>query len=151
MAPPNFRRVLNASFEIQEQATQDFESLAEALAENIARRIAASLGIDPDTVFDPDGSDGRRVGRSAFEQTLQSVSGDEALRAVVMASDLEDIEDFIGQSGTFAIRERLSDAVTRLAGLAEQSLISQGVAAQGVLDTVAAEAFDWDVPRKYFG
>ena len=140
MAPPTFRRLLRASFDIQEQAIQDFEELSEALAENIARRIAASLGIDPDTIFPADGSDGRMVGRSAFEQTLQSVSGDEALRAVVMASELEDIEDFIAQSGTLAIREKVSEAVARLAGLAEQSLIAQGVAAQGVLDTVAAEA-----------
>ena len=140
MAPPNFRRILDASATIQDRAEQDFEELAEALAENIGRRIAASLGVDPDTVFPPDGSDGRAVGRTNFERLLQSVTGDDAVRAVVLASGVEDIEDFIAQSGSLAARETLTRAVGDLAGLAEQSLVAQGIAAEGALDTVAAEA-----------
>lgn len=140
MAPPNFRRILNASANIQDRAEQDFEELAEALAENIGRRIAASLGVNPDQVFPPDGSDGRAVGRTNFERLLQSVTGDDAVRAVVLASGVEDIEDFIAQSGSLAARETLARAVGDLAGLAEQSLVAQGIAAQGALDTVAAEA-----------
>jgi hypothetical protein len=58
----------------------------------------------------------------------------------VSAADLEDIEDFIAQSGSLAAREKITEAVTRLAGMAEQSLVSQGIAAQGALDTVGAEA-----------
>jgi hypothetical protein len=140
MAPPNFRRTLDASARIQDQAEIDFENLAEALAENIGRRIAASLGIDPSSIFPPDGSDGRLVGRTNFERVLQSVSGDDAVRAVVLSSDIDDIEDFIAQSGSLAARDALTRAVSDLAGLAEQSLVAQGIAAKGALDTVAAEA-----------
>lgn len=140
MAPPNFRRILNASVSIQDKAEQDFEILAEALAENIGRRIAASLGVDPSLVFPADGSDGRAVGRTNFERLLQSVSGDDAIRAVVLSAGVEDIEEFIAQSGSMAARETLTRAVSDLAGLAEQSLVAQGIAAQGALDTVAAEA-----------
>ena len=140
MAPPNFRRLLGASFNIQDKATDNFQDLAEALSENIGRRLAASLGVDPDSVFPPDGSDGRMVGRTNFERLMQSVSGDEAVRAVVLSSDIQDIEEFVAQSGSAAARAALSDAVSDLAGLAERSLVAQGVAAEGVLDTVAAEA-----------
>ena len=140
MPPPNFRRLLETAFEIQETATDDFEDLAEDLAENIGRRLAASMGVDPDTVFPPDGSDGRKVGRTNFERLLQSVSGDDAVKAVVMASDLADLEDFVAESGSLAARERIQRAVSSLAGIAESSLVAQGIAAQGALDTVAAEA-----------
>ena len=140
MAPPDFRRLLDASFKIKDNAVEDFEDLAEAMSENIGRRLAASLGVDPDTVFPPDGSDGRMVGRTKFEKILQSVSGDEAVRAVVLASGLDDLEDFVAQSGSLAARETIAKAVSDLAGLAERSLVAQGVAAEGVLDTVAAEA-----------
>tara|TARA_R100001510_G_C7656566_1_gene216729 strand:- start:3915 stop:4892 length:978 start_codon:yes stop_codon:yes gene_type:complete len=140
MPPPDFRRLRDASFNLQTKATEDFEELAEALAENIGRRIAASLGVDPDTVFPADGSDGRMVGRTRFEQLLQGVTGDDAVRAVVLASGLEDIEDFVAQSGSAAARRALTDAVGDLAGLAERSLVAQGIAAEGALDTVAAEA-----------
>jgi hypothetical protein len=71
---------------------------------------------------------------------LQSVTEPEAIKAVVMAAELEDIEEFVAQSGSLAAREVISDAVTKLAGMAEDSLISQGIAAKGALDTVAAEA-----------
>lgn len=140
MQPPKIRRLLDAAFQIKETAELDFEDVAAALAENIGRRIAASLGADPDLVFPPDGSDGRMVGRTAFEQLMQSVSGADAVRAVVLAADVADIEDFVAQAGSLRARDILLKAVQDLAGLAEKSLIAQGVAAAGVLDTAAAEA-----------
>ncbi len=138
--PSKFEKLLDKASKTQAKATEDFEDLAFRLAENIGRRIAASLGVDPDTVYPPDGSDGRRVGQTNFEQLLQTVSGDDAVKAVVMAADIVDIEDFVTQSGTAAARERIQQAVGTLAGIAEESLVAQGVAAKGALDTVAAEA-----------
>ena len=140
MASPNLRRLLNASHQLQDKTVEDFEALSFALAENLGRRIAASLGVDPNLIYPPDGSDGRQVGRTNFERLLQSVTEPEAIKAVVMAAELEDIEEFVAQSGSLAAREVISDAVTKLAGMAEDSLISQGIAAKGALDTVAAEA-----------
>jgi len=140
MASPNLRRLLNASHQLQDRTVEDFEALSFALAENLGRRIAASLGVDPNLIYPPDGSDGRQVGRTNFERLLQSVTEPEAIKAVVMAAELEDIEEFVAQSGSLAAREVISDAVTKLAGMAEDSLISQGIAAKGALDTVAAEA-----------
>jgi len=140
MASPNLRRLLNASHQLQDRTVEDFEALSFALAENLGRRIAASLGVDPNLIYPPDGSDGRQVGRTNFERLLQSVTEPEAIKAVVMAAELEDIEEFVAQSGSSAAREVISDAVTKLAGMAEDSLISQGIAAKGALDTVAAEA-----------
>lgn len=140
MASPDLRRLLNASHKLQDRTVADFEDLSFALAENVGRRLAASLGVDPDLIYPPDGSDGRLVGRTNFERLIQSVTDADAVKAVVSAADLEDIEDFIAQSGSLAAREKISEAVTRLAGMAEQSLVSQGIAAQGALDTVGAEA-----------
>ena len=140
MASPDLRRLLNASHKLQDRTVADFEDLSFALAENVGRRLAASLGVDPDLIYPPDGSDGRLVGRTNFERLIQSVTDADAVKAVVSAADLEDIEDFIAQSGSLAAREKITEAVTRLAGMAEQSLVSQGIAAQGVLDTVGAEA-----------
>ncbi len=140
MASPDLRRLLNASHKLQNKTVEDFEDLSFALAENVGRRIAASLGVDPDLIYPPDGSDGRLVGRTNFERLIQSVTDADAVKAVVSAADLEDIEDFIAQSGSLAAREKITEAVTRLAGMAEQSLVSQGIAAQGALDTVGAEA-----------
>ena len=140
MASPNLRRLLNASHQLQDKTVEDFEALSFALAENLGRRIAASLGVDPNLIYPPDGSDGRQVGRTNFERLLQSVTEPEAIKAVVMAAELDDIEEFVAQSGGLAAREVISDAVTKLAGMAEDSLISQGIAAKGALDTVAAEA-----------
>ena len=140
MASPNLRRLLNASHQLQDKTVEDFEALSFALAENLGRRIAASLGVDPNIIYPPDGSDGRQVGRTNFERLLQSVTEPEAIKAVVMAAELEDIEEFVAQSGSLAARDVISDAVTKLAGMAEDSLISQGIAAKGALDTVAAEA-----------
>ena len=138
--PKKFKRIVNQSFQLQELTTEQFKKLLDAFSENVARRLAASLGEDPDLVFPPDGSDGRRTGRTNFERILQSVSGPDAVSAVVMAAGIEDIEDFVDASGAGAAREKVREAVARLAGLAEKSLIAQGVAAEGVLDTVAAEA-----------
>lgn len=140
MASPDLRRLLNASHKLQDKTVADFEDLSFALAENVGRRLAASLGVDPDLIYPPDGSDGRLVGRTNFERLIQSVTDADAVKAVVSAADLEDIEDFIAQSGSLAAREKITEAVTRLAGMAEQSLVSQGIAAQGALDTVGAEA-----------
>lgn len=140
MASPDLRRLLNASHKLQDRTVADFEDLSFALAENVGRRLAASLGVDPDLIYPPDGSDGRLVGRTNFERLIQSVTDADAVKAVVSAADLEDIEDFIAQSGSLAAREKITEAVTRLAGMAEQSLVSQGIAAQGALDTVGAEA-----------
>lgn len=140
MASPDLRRLLNASHNLQDRTVADFEDLSFALAENVGRRLAASLGVDPDLIYPPDGSDGRQVGRTNFERLIQSVTDADAVKAVVSAADLEDIEDFIAQSGSLAAREKIAEAVTRLAGMAEQSLVSQGIAAQGALDTVGAEA-----------
>lgn len=140
MASPDLRRLLNASHKLQNKTVEDFEDLSFALAENVGRRLAASLGVDPDLIYPPDGSDGRLVGRTNFERLIQSVTDADAVKAVVSAADLEDIEDFIAQSGSLAAREKITEAVTRLAGMAEQSLVSQGIAAQGALDTVGAEA-----------
>ena len=140
MASPDLRRLLNASHKLQNKTVEDFEDLSFALAENVGRRLAASLGVDPDLIYPPDGSDGRLVGRTNFERLIQSVTDSDAVKAVVSAADLEDIEDFIAQSGSLAAREKITEAVTRLAGMAEQSLVSQGIAAQGALDTVGAEA-----------
>ena len=135
-----FKRVVDQSFQLQELTTEEFKKLLEAFGENVGRRLAASLGEDPDLVFAPDGSDGRRTGKTDFERLLQSVSGPDAVRAVVMAAGVDVIEDFVEAAGTGAAREAVRDAVAKLAGLAERSLVAQGVAAAGALDTVAAEA-----------
>ena len=140
MSAPKIRKVLDRSYAIQDDTVEDFTRLMAMLHENIGRRIAASLGVDPDSVFAPDGHDGRLVGRTAFEQLLQETSDPDAVRAIVMSAGLDDIEDFVGASGSTKAIKSVTDAVSKLAGLAEDSLVAQGLAAKGVLDTVAAEA-----------
>ena len=126
---------------IIESGASSFELRLLALADNIGRRLAASLGSDPDDVRMPDGDDGVRVGRTGFEQRLQSIGEAEALRAAVLGSSLVEIEDLIEAAGLGDARDVLRGEAAKLAGLAERSLTVQGItAAEGALATVAAEA-----------
>lgn len=125
---------------LQDEALDDFGRLFETLAENVARRVAASLGTDPDSVYPPDGDDGTSPGQTNFERLLQGVNSPEAIRAVVLAADRIDIEDFVFAAGADDLRSVLTEAIAKFAGVAEQSLVAQGANADGALDTVSATA-----------
>lgn len=126
--------------QLQEEAVVVFEDDVARFAENAARRIAASLGVSPDLIFDPDGDDGVRVGRTAWEERLSALSGVPRIQAAVLAAELAEIEDFVDASGMDRARQNLREYVARLAGVAEQTFDVQGVAnAIGALDNVASE------------
>ena len=141
MVDPRMVEILDARTKLIDKGTSDFERRLLELSDNLGRRVAASLGDDPDKVRPPDGDDGRLVGRSDFERRLQGLSEAEAIRAAVTASSLEEIEDLVDLAGLGDAREGLRRVVAKIAGAAERSLSIQGVvAAEGALDTVAAEA-----------
>lgn len=152
--PDPLRRIMRRRQRLEERALEAYDSQIQALAENIARRLAGVLGTDPDQIYEPAGDDGRRVGGTDFENRLgdifEAIDGDltqaESLRAAALASSLEEIEDFIEAAGLDKIRGTLRTSVSDLAGLAEQTMIVQGVGdADGALDTIAAEAMIGDL------
>ena len=141
MVDPRLKKILNDRTRVIDRGATAFEADLLALADNLGRRVAASLGVDPDEVAPPDGDDGLRVGRSDFEQRLQGLSDADAIKAAVTASSLQEIEELVDLAGMGDARAGIRSAVSKLAGLAERSLSIQGVvAAEGALDTVAAEA-----------
>ena len=138
MVDPRLKKVLDDRTRVVDRGATAFEADLLALADNLGRRVAASLGIDPDDVRAPDGDDGRRVGRSDFEQRLQGLSDADAIKAAVTSASLQEIEELVDLAGMGDARAGIRSAVARLA---ERSLSIQGiVAAEGALDTVAAEA-----------
>lgn len=126
---------------LQDSAIEDLEERLFALSENLGRRLGASLGVDPDEVREPDGDDGRRVGRTTIEELIASLGDADAIRAAVLASSLEEVEELIDAAGLGDARGEIRKTVGRIAGIAERSVTIQGVIdAEGALDTVAAEA-----------
>lgn len=121
---------------------EQFEDDLLTMAENLGRRLAASLGVDPDEIVAPDGDDGLFVGRTDFETRIQDLAENpEALRAAILSSSLAEIEDLIEYAGLGDARANIRDRVGKLAGLAERQFVVQGIdAANGALDTTAAAA-----------
>lgn len=136
------KKIADQRIGIIDRGSERFEDDLLNMAENLGRRLAASLDVDPDLIAAPDGDDGRLVGRSDFERRLQSLADDPAaLRAAVLASSLAEIEDLIEYAGLGDARANIRQNVGKLAGLAERQLSVQGIAsAAGALDTVAATA-----------
>lgn len=144
MAKPNrsaLRKSLDRRAAVQGKAIDNLELRLEELSENLARRLGAVLGVDPDTVYPPDGSDGVRVGGTRFEQTLDGLNDSDRIKAAVLASSMAEIGDFVEASGMDRARNVMRDAMAELAGLAERSATVSGVVgADGALDTAAAAA-----------
>ncbi len=136
-----FKRLLKRREKLQDDAVDAFDTRLESFAENAARRLAAALKVDPDSIFERSGTDGVRVGATDFERRISELSGPERITAAVMAAELAEVEDFVAAAGLDSARGALRRTVPELAGLAELTFDAQGVeGAIGSLDTVAAEA-----------
>ncbi len=143
MAEPDrdkFRSILQRRVREQDRAVNRFEKNLEELSENIGRRLAASLGVDPDTVAERRKSDGRLVGQTDFEQRIQASVGIERIRANVLLASAQELVSFVDASGLERTRPILTSSFEKLAGLAEAQAAAAGLAAAGVLDTAAATA-----------
>ena len=136
-----FERLIERRDTLQESAIDQFDLRLEQFAENAARRLAAALKVDPDSIFEPNGTDGTRVGATDFERRISELSGSERIAAAVMAAQLDEVEEFVAAAGLENARGALRGTVPELAGLAELTFEAQGIeGAIGSLDTVAAEA-----------
>lgn len=141
MADPRLTKLIQKRDREIDGGADSFEEELLRLSDNLGRRLAASLGVDPDLIAPRDGDDGILVGATNFERLLQDITDTDAIIAAVTSSSLSEIEDFIDAAGLGDAREEIRARVARLAGMAEESLSIQGVvAAEGALDTIAAEA-----------
>ena len=138
---PRLQELINRRDSIGDKAAEEYRGRLQDLSDNLGRRLAASLGVDPSIIAEEDGDDGSLVGRTDFERRLQELNGDAAaLRASVLATSYDEIQDLVDAAGMDRAAATLSDSFRRLAGLAEETMIAAGLPAGGVLDTVAAEA-----------
>jgi hypothetical protein len=144
MAKPKrsaLRESLDRRKAVQSGAMLNLEQRLDELSENLARRLGAVLGIDPDDVYAPDGSDGVRVGATNFETAIDGLNDPDRVKAAVLASSLDEIGEFVEASGMDRARNVMRDSMAELAGLAERSATAAGVVgADGALDTAAASA-----------
>jgi hypothetical protein len=139
--PPDVRRMLERGGLIHEKAIERYQESLLALADNLGRRVGASLGVDPDSVVLPDGDDGIMVGGTSFERRLGAMMGDgAALRASVMSVALSEIMELVEASGLDRSRSILGAAFADLAGASERTMAAAGLPTVGALDTTAAEA-----------
>ena len=140
-----FENLLEQREGLQDRALDLFDQRVEEYTENVARRLAAVLDVDPG-IIPPQGDDGRMVGQSDFERRIAQLDGADRIRAGVLAASLQEIEDFCDMAGCDRIRASITDIVPELAGGSEVMFqISAGdkadaVGAIGALDTVGAEA-----------
>jgi hypothetical protein len=141
---------------VQDAAVESVEDSLTKLADNLARRLAATLGVDPDSIVAPDGDDGRDVGKTAIERRLAGLGDGDRLRAAVLSTQLLDVEELVEAAGLDLTREQWRTDVAKLAGVVESG--TQGIAAlqDRILDNVASEAalgslVDWQSEAMFGG
>ncbi len=150
--PPELERIDKIRQGVHTDAAAAYRQNLENLSDNLGRRLAASLGVDPDKIVRPDGDDGRKVGRTDFEKKLRTLKGDAAaLRASVLATSMEEIQQLVDAAGMDRASATLTDSFKKLAGLAEQNMTAAGLPASGALDTVAAAALLGGIVEGHLG
>ena len=120
---------------LQDTLVADVTGDLEALAENIARRLAAMLGGTPDSVFKPDGNDGVRVGATTVERSIAALSDSDAIRAYMAAASLDELLELVEASGLDIPRGRMREAVGAMTTASARAIEALGVDVAGVLNS----------------
>lgn len=144
MADPDrsaFLDALDKRLQTQDKTAERFGKNIDDMAENIGRRLAATLGADPDDVFPRRGNDGRNVGNTDFERNISGLGEAARIKAAVLSTSMAELEEFVNASGMERGTAIMSDGFKKLAGLAEESAALAGIPnVKGSLDTAAATA-----------